>query len=64
MISWALQSLGIRDVPGESTMKSMMKSLQSACGIRTRQYQGALDHSYYVNDLLALIAQEMANPNV
>ena len=64
MISWALQSLGIRDVPGESAIKGMMKSLQSACGIKTKQYQGALGHSYYVNDLLSLIAQEMANPNV
>ena len=38
MAAWVLQSLSVQHVPGELTVKDMLKSLQFACGIRTRRY--------------------------
>ena len=64
MIVWMLRSLGLNSVPGNSSMKTSMKLLQSSCGIGTKQYKGALGHIYYVNNFLRMISQEMANPFV
>ena len=64
MISWVLQTLGVSEVPGESQIKSLMKAIQCACGNKTEQYEGALGHIYYMNDLSGIISQEMANPLV
>ena len=50
-IAWALQSLGVHNVPGESAMKTIMRTLQSSCGIRTIQCEGAMGHTYFMNDL-------------
>ena len=62
MISWVLQSLDVPDVPGCLQIKHMVKSIQHACSITTRRYEGALGHIYYMNDLSEMIAREMANP--
>lgn len=67
-------------MPSESTVKSVVDSIQYTCGVKTIRYTGALGHVYYVNDLCALIAQvsfiitqnqtpltltqEMANPKI
>ena len=64
MIVWTLHSLGVTAVPGESSMKAMVKRLQEVCSICTKQYQGALGHIYYMNNFLGIISQEMANPYV
>lgn len=45
------------DVPTVRHMKINNKNLQTACGIRTKEYMGAFGHRYYVNSLQDIIAQ-------
>ena len=59
MISWLLRSLSYMHVPGETAVKNMMKSLQFACGVKTKRCHGALGHDYYINDILGIISQEL-----
>ncbi len=61
VISWAMQVLGVPHVPSPGVMRDTINLLQSQCGIRTIQYQGALGHVYYANDLCAMIAQVILN---
>ncbi|KAF8985623.1 hypothetical protein BDQ17DRAFT_1187623, partial [Cyathus striatus] len=64
LITWSHQFLGNEGVPNRSTMKSVEHFLQEMCGIKTIQYNGTFGHIYYVNDLHAIVTQEMANPIV
>ena len=64
MVAWALRTHSVAHVPSELIIKSVMKSLQFACRIKTKCYEGVLGHQYYVNDVLGIIAQELANPLV
>ena len=57
IIHWGMGTLGIPQIPSNSIVKTFVQDLQSACGVRTIRYEGALGHVYYANDLLALIAQ-------
>ncbi|KAJ7020784.1 hypothetical protein C8F04DRAFT_1213983 [Mycena alexandri] len=61
-IHWAMLALGIKDLPSDRIMDDIDKGLQKMCGIQSIRYSGKLGHIYYVNDLAAIIAQEMANP--
>ncbi|KAG6808221.1 hypothetical protein H0H92_004980 [Tricholoma furcatifolium] len=64
-IYWAASALGLKgDLPSDRVMRGIDASLQDICGIQSMRYQGAFGHPYYVNDLAAIIAQEMANPNI
>ncbi|KDQ20801.1 hypothetical protein BOTBODRAFT_87505, partial [Botryobasidium botryosum FD-172 SS1] len=63
-IHWAMLALGLKDLPSDRVMDDIDRSLQDLCGIQSLRYEGALGHIYYVNDMAAIIAQEMANPNV
>ncbi|KAF7344648.1 hypothetical protein MVEN_01625000 [Mycena venus] len=63
-IHWAMLALGLNDLPSDRVMDDIDKVLQPLCGIQTIRYAGKLGHVYYVNDLAAIIAQEMANPSV
>ncbi|KAE9398389.1 hypothetical protein BT96DRAFT_957615 [Gymnopus androsaceus JB14] len=62
IVTWALSTFGINNVPSVDVMKSVDDYLQSLCGIHTVCHQGALGHIYYMNDLAGIIRQEMANP--
>ncbi|EIW59026.1 uncharacterized protein TRAVEDRAFT_93301, partial [Trametes versicolor FP-101664 SS1] len=64
VIQWALLALGVKDVPSEHAVQEVTRTLQRVCGISSIRYKGAMGHIYYVNDLAAIIAQEMANPQV
>ncbi|KAJ6570771.1 hypothetical protein B0H10DRAFT_1839734 [Mycena sp. CBHHK59/15] len=57
-------ALGLKDLPSDRVMDDIDKSLQKMCGVQSIRYSGKLGHVYYVNDLAAIIAQEMANPSV
>ncbi|KAJ6531350.1 hypothetical protein B0H19DRAFT_966700 [Mycena capillaripes] len=61
-IHWAMLALGLKDLPSDRVMDDIDKALQKMCGIQSIRYSGKLGHIYYVNDLAAIIAQEMANP--
>ncbi|KAJ7126468.1 hypothetical protein C8R43DRAFT_897899 [Mycena crocata] len=61
-IHWAMLALGLKDLPSDRVMDDVDKALQKLCGIQSIRYSGKLGHVYYVNDLAAIIAQEMANP--
>ncbi|KAJ6583660.1 hypothetical protein B0H10DRAFT_2168146 [Mycena sp. CBHHK59/15] len=63
-IHWAMLALGLKDLPSDRVMDNIDKHLQKICGVQSIRYSGKLGHVYYVNDLAALIAQEMANPTV
>ncbi|KAL1698388.1 hypothetical protein EV121DRAFT_218261 [Schizophyllum commune] len=63
-IHWALQALGVENLPSDRSMDEIDSLLQRMCGIRSVRHEGKLGHVYYVNDLAGIIAQEMANPNV
>ncbi|CDO68416.1 hypothetical protein BN946_scf184815.g63 [Trametes cinnabarina] len=64
IILWCLGVLGIDNCPSLFVLKTIDRMLQSHCGIESIRYRGPLGHVYYVNDLSAIIAQEMANPRV
>ncbi|EIM81338.1 uncharacterized protein STEHIDRAFT_66542 [Stereum hirsutum FP-91666 SS1] len=64
IIHWALLSLGVKNVPSEHQMKDVGAFIQKLCGIQSIRHKGSLGHVYYTNDLAAILAQEMANPNV
>ncbi|KAF8144692.1 hypothetical protein K438DRAFT_1902947 [Mycena galopus ATCC 62051] len=55
-------ALGLKDLPSDRIMDDIDRALQKMCGIQSIRYSGKLGHIYYVNDLAAIIAQEMANP--
>ncbi|KAJ6612092.1 hypothetical protein B0H10DRAFT_1658301, partial [Mycena sp. CBHHK59/15] len=57
----AMLTLGLKDLPLDHVMDDIDKALQKMCGIQSIRYSGKLGHIYYVNDLAAEIAQEMAN---
>ncbi|KAJ3859265.1 hypothetical protein EV359DRAFT_75674 [Lentinula novae-zelandiae] len=57
-------ALGVPNLPSDRTMDDIDKELQRLCGIWSIQYQGALGHPFYINDLAAIISQEMHNPSV
>ncbi|KAF7329338.1 hypothetical protein MKEN_00195000 [Mycena kentingensis (nom. inval.)] len=63
-IHWAMQALGVQDLPSDRVMDDIDRVLQPLCGVESIRYTGKLGHIYYVNDLAAIIAQEMANPLV
>ncbi|KAJ7716484.1 hypothetical protein DFH07DRAFT_907412 [Mycena maculata] len=63
-IHWAMLALGLKDLPSDRVMDDIDKALQRMCGVQSIRYSGKLGHVYYVNDLAAIIAQEMANPTV
>ncbi|KAI9067152.1 hypothetical protein FKP32DRAFT_1684097 [Trametes sanguinea] len=64
IILWCLGVLGIDERPSLFVLKTIDKMLQSHCGIESIRFHGPLGHVYYVNDMAAIIAQEMANPRV
>ncbi|RDX50747.1 hypothetical protein OH76DRAFT_1463653 [Lentinus brumalis] len=64
VIHWALLAMGIKDLPSEHTMDRVTRVLQRIYGVSSIRYKGAMGHIYYVNDMAALIAQELANPQV
>ncbi|KAJ6559329.1 hypothetical protein B0H10DRAFT_1845878 [Mycena sp. CBHHK59/15] len=57
-------ALGLKDLLSGHVTDDIDKALQKMCGVQSIQYSGKLGHIYYVNDLAAIIAQEMANPTV
>ncbi|THH29908.1 hypothetical protein EUX98_g4298 [Antrodiella citrinella] len=61
---WLLKINDVDDVPSVRSMQEMNARLQRLCGIDTIKYEGALGHTYHVNDLRQIISQEMANPKV
>ncbi|KZT23739.1 hypothetical protein NEOLEDRAFT_1046272, partial [Neolentinus lepideus HHB14362 ss-1] len=64
VIHWALMAMGVKDVPSERSMKDIQKVLQKMCGVQSLRFSGALGHIYYSNDLAAIVAQEISNPQV
>ncbi|KAG8911181.1 hypothetical protein FRC02_006744 [Tulasnella sp. 418] len=64
LLFWLLQVNGVNHVPSVSVMKTQQQYLQGIVGIDTIKYHGALGHTYYVNDIGQIIAQEMSNPRV
>ncbi|KAL1677158.1 hypothetical protein EV122DRAFT_214798 [Schizophyllum commune] len=64
VIHWAMAALGIEDAPSDRTMQDIDKKLQSICGVHSIRFVSAFSNIYYVNDIPALIAQEVANPRV
>ncbi|OSD04147.1 hypothetical protein PYCCODRAFT_1364884 [Trametes coccinea BRFM310] len=61
---WLLRVNDVEDVPSVRQMLRLNTALQRACGIDSIAYKGVLGHTYYVNALDQIIAQEMANPRV
>lgn len=63
-IHWALQAMGVDNLPSDRSMDDIDSLLQRMCGIQTIRHEGKLGHIFYVNDLAGIIGQEMANPIV
>ncbi|KAF7303282.1 hypothetical protein MKEN_01292300 [Mycena kentingensis (nom. inval.)] len=63
-IHWAMQVLGVPNLPSDRVMDEIDKKLQPICGVQSIRYEGKLGHTYYVNDFAAIIAQELANPTI
>ncbi|KAI0638708.1 hypothetical protein C8Q77DRAFT_1183595 [Trametes polyzona] len=61
---WLLRINDVDDVPSVRHILRLNAALQRACGIDSIAYKGVLGHTYYVNALDQIIAQEMANPCV
>ncbi|KAK1231629.1 hypothetical protein PQX77_005252 [Marasmius sp. AFHP31] len=61
---WLLRVNGVNNVPSTKSIKELNANLQKLFGIQTYQYKGAFGHTYFVNSLADIIAQEMANPKV
>ncbi|KAI0670253.1 hypothetical protein C8Q78DRAFT_975449 [Trametes maxima] len=61
---WLLKVNDVEDVPSVRSMLRLNSAIQRACGIDSIAYKGVLGHTYYVNALDQIIAQEMANPRV
>ncbi|KAF7975989.1 hypothetical protein HWV62_8148 [Athelia sp. TMB] len=61
---WLLKVNDVDDVPSVNSMQTLNATLQKMCGVDSIKYKGALGHTYYVNSLSQIIAQEMANPKV
>ncbi|KAF7965797.1 hypothetical protein HWV62_41769 [Athelia sp. TMB] len=61
---WLLKVNNVDDVPSVRSMQALNATLQKMCGIDSIKYKGTLGHTYYVNNLSQIIAQEMANPKV
>lgn len=57
IIEWGLEMFGIHNLPSVAVMKEINDDLQMRCGFDTIQNKGPLGHTYYVNDLSAIIAQ-------
>ncbi|KAF8492938.1 hypothetical protein JB92DRAFT_2835266 [Gautieria morchelliformis] len=55
---WMLKVNGIDDVPLGKSMKALNASMQHVCGIQSIKYNGALGHTYYVNNLVQIIGQD------
>ncbi|KAI1783686.1 hypothetical protein LXA43DRAFT_977008 [Ganoderma leucocontextum] len=64
IILWALDMLGLENRPSLFVLKMIDRMLQDQYGIDSIRFQGPLGHVYYLNDLAAILAQEMANPRV
>jgi hypothetical protein len=56
-IHWAMQALGLQDLPSDRVMDDVDRILQPLCGIQSIRYSGKLGNIYYANDLAAIIAQ-------
>ncbi|KIJ33479.1 hypothetical protein M422DRAFT_52423 [Sphaerobolus stellatus SS14] len=63
-VEWCLLSLRVKNVPSPDVAEEVGKVLQATLGIKTIRYEGSLGNIYYVNDLGAIIAQELVNPLV
>ncbi|KAF9002616.1 hypothetical protein BDZ89DRAFT_1169723 [Hymenopellis radicata] len=61
---WLLNINNVPDVPSVKSMQRLNAQLQQMCGIDTIEYQGKLGHTYHVNNLAQIIAQELANPQI
>ncbi|KAK0501923.1 hypothetical protein EDD18DRAFT_1346490 [Armillaria luteobubalina] len=61
---WLLEANKVDNVPSVKSMQALNECLQKMCSINTMCKKGALSHLYYLNSLLQIIAQEMANPQV
>ncbi|KAG8919405.1 hypothetical protein FRC02_001686 [Tulasnella sp. 418] len=64
LIFWILRANGVNNVPSVSSMKRYQATLHRAGGIETNKCEGALGHTYYMNDIGSIIANEIANPLV
>ncbi|KIO17528.1 hypothetical protein M407DRAFT_12314 [Tulasnella calospora MUT 4182] len=64
VLTWLLAANGVDHVPSISRMKTQQEELRRHFSVETKKYIGALGHTYYVNSLAGIIAQEMANPKV
>ncbi|KAF7971706.1 hypothetical protein HWV62_20057 [Athelia sp. TMB] len=61
---WLLKVNGVDDVPSVRSMQTLNATLQSMAGVESIKHKGSLGHTYYMNSLSEIIAQEMANPKV
>ncbi|KAF8521355.1 hypothetical protein JB92DRAFT_2588403, partial [Gautieria morchelliformis] len=64
LLIWLLCMNGAANVPSLSQLKTSQGRLQAPCGIRSTKYTGSLGHTYYINNIGEILAQEMANPQV
>lgn len=56
-ILWAMNELGVRDVPSFKNFRSLQDSLRTESGIITHRYKSCLNHIFYVNDIGAILAK-------
>ncbi|KAF5384421.1 hypothetical protein D9615_003216 [Tricholomella constricta] len=57
-----MEGLGVHHLPSIDDLKKVDEKQQAFCGIPTIQCQGKLGHTYFVNHLGSIVAQEKANP--
>ncbi|KAF8465466.1 hypothetical protein JB92DRAFT_3295213 [Gautieria morchelliformis] len=64
LIQWLLEVHDVPHIPTASQLKTSQAHLQRLSGVGARRCVGSLGHTYYVNDIGRLLAQEVANPLV
>lgn len=61
VLTWLLAANGVDYVPSISQMKSQQEELRKHFSVKTKKYNGALGHTYYVNSLAGIISQVRTN---
>ena len=56
-ILWAVQELGVKDVPSLKRLRATQQALRTHGSIRTREFKSVLGNLFFMNDICDLVAK-------
>ncbi|KAJ7460390.1 hypothetical protein B0H11DRAFT_1736681 [Mycena galericulata] len=59
---WTLKEAGCKDVPSFYRLRQVQKSIRSECGVRTIRCKSVQGNVFFMNDPIAIIAQDWSDP--